>query len=115
MNDYFVAAIWIAMALAASLISIRIGVSVALVEILVGALLGNIPGVRTYVERTSFTAFLATLGSVLLTFLAGAEIDPVSLRRSPTAPSFAAQTGWRCQIPSWTWMSSSATRPWASR
>jgi Kef-type K+ transport system membrane component KefB len=81
MNDYFVAAIWIAMALAASLISIRIGVSVALVEILVGALLGNIPGVRTYVEQTSFTAFLATLGSVLLTFLAGAEIDPVSLRR----------------------------------
>jgi len=81
MNDYFVAAIWIAMALAASLISIRIGVSVALVEILVGALLGNIPGVRNYVEQTSFTAFLATLGSVLLTFLAGAEIDPVSLRR----------------------------------
>lgn len=34
---------------------------------------------------------------------------------SPTAPSFAAQTGWRFQIPSWTWMSSSATRPWASR
>jgi magnesium chelatase family protein len=34
---------------------------------------------------------------------------------SPTAPSFAAQTGWRCQIPSWTWMISSATRPWASR
>jgi magnesium chelatase family protein len=34
---------------------------------------------------------------------------------SPTAPSFAAQTGWRCQVPSWTWMSSSATRPCASR
>lgn len=76
MNDYFVAAIWIAMALAASLISIRIGVSVALIEILVGALLGNIPGVRNYVEQTSFTAFLATLGSVLLTFLAGAEKSP---------------------------------------
>jgi Kef-type K+ transport system membrane component KefB len=80
-NDYFVAAIWIAMALAASLISIRIGVSVALVEIVVGAVLGNIPGVREHIEQTSFTAFLATLGSVLLTFLAGAEIDPVSLRR----------------------------------
>jgi Kef-type K+ transport system membrane component KefB len=81
MNDCFIAAIWIAMALAASLISIRIGVSVALIEILVGALLGNIPGVRNCVEQTSFTAFLATLGSVLLTFLAGAEIDPVSLCR----------------------------------
>ena len=81
MNDYFVAAIWIAMALAASLVSIRIGVSVALVEIVVGAGLGNIPGVREHIQQTSFTAFLATLGSVLLTFLAGAEIDPVSLRR----------------------------------
>jgi hypothetical protein len=39
------------MALAASLISIRIGVSVALVEILMGMLLGNIPGVRNYARR----------------------------------------------------------------
>jgi Kef-type K+ transport system membrane component KefB len=81
MNDYFVAAIWVAMALTASLISIRIGVSVALVEIVVGAVLGNVPGAREHIQQTSFTAFLATLGSVLLTFLAGAEIDPVSLRR----------------------------------
>jgi Kef-type K+ transport system membrane component KefB len=32
-------------------------------------------------SRPSSLPFLATLGSVLLTFLAGAEIDPVSLRR----------------------------------
>lgn len=81
MNVYAIAAIWIGMALAASLISIRIGVSVALVEILVGAVVGNLPGSTGYVQQTQFTSFLATLGSVLLTFLAGAEIDPVSLRR----------------------------------
>jgi Kef-type K+ transport system membrane component KefB len=69
------------MAFAASLISIRIGVSVALVEIVVGALMGNLPGVQGYIQQTQFTAFLATLGSVLLTFLAGAEIDPISARR----------------------------------
>jgi hypothetical protein len=34
---------------------------------------------------------------------------------SPTPPSFAAQTGRRCQIPSSTWMSSSATRPCMQR
>jgi hypothetical protein len=28
---------------------------------------------------------------------------------------FRRANGWRCQIPSWTWMSSSATRPCASR
>ena len=38
MNIYFVASVWVAMALAASVISIRLGISVALVEILVGAI-----------------------------------------------------------------------------
>jgi Kef-type K+ transport system membrane component KefB len=70
-----------ALALAASIISIRIGIAVALAEILVGAVAGNIPGVSGLVQQTAFTTFLATLGSVTLTFLAGAEIDPVSLRR----------------------------------
>ena len=81
MNAYAIAAVWMGMAFAASLISIRIGVSVALVEIVVGALMGNLPGVQGYIQQTQFTAFLATLGSVLLTFLAGAEIDPISARR----------------------------------
>jgi Kef-type K+ transport system membrane component KefB len=82
MNIYYVAAIWLGMALLASLISIRIGVSVALVEILVGAIFGNVPGVKEHIVQTGFTTFLATFGSMLLTFLAGAEIDPVSLRRN---------------------------------
>lgn len=81
MNLYAVAAVWIALALLASLISIRLGISVALVEIVVGAFAGNLPIVRGFVEQTEFTIFLATLGSVILTFLAGAEIDPVSLRK----------------------------------
>lgn len=81
MNIYTVAAIWMALALAASFISIRAGIAVALAEILVGAVAGNIPGVSGLVQQTAFTTFLASLGSVTLTFLAGAEIDPVSLRR----------------------------------
>jgi Kef-type K+ transport system membrane component KefB len=81
MNVYYVLAIWIGMALAASLLSVRIGVSVALVEILVGAIVGNIPGIKEHVQQTDYTTLLAGVGSMLLTFLAGAEIDPVSLRR----------------------------------
>lgn len=81
MNIYCIAAIWLGMALLASFISIRIGVSVALVEILVGAVCGNIPGLKEHIVQTGFTTFLADFGSILLTFLAGAEIDPVSLRR----------------------------------
>jgi Kef-type K+ transport system membrane component KefB len=81
MNVYFVAAVWVGLALLASLVSIRLAIPVALLEIVVGALAGNIPGIKEHVAQTQFTTFLATLGSIVLTFLAGAEIDPVSLRR----------------------------------
>jgi Kef-type K+ transport system membrane component KefB len=76
-NVWFVAAIWMAMAFAASLVSIRVGISVALVEILVGVLAGNFLGLH---QTTEWINFLALLGSGVLTFLAGAEIDPTSLR-----------------------------------
>src|SRR5881409_128181 len=65
------------LALLASLTSIRLGVSVALAEITFGILAGNFLGLHT----TPWIDFLATFGSGLLTFLAGAEIDPTSLRR----------------------------------
>ena len=76
-NDYFIAAAWIGLALIASLVSIRVGISVALIEILVGVLAGNFAGLHT----TPWIDFLAMFGAGLLTFLAGAEIDPDSLRR----------------------------------
>jgi len=81
MNLYYVTAIWLGLALLASLISIRIAIPVALVEIVLGALAGNIPGIKEHVTQTAYTTFLASLGSVILTFLAGAEIDPVALRK----------------------------------
>ena len=80
MNIYYVAAIWLGMAFLASFVSIRIAVPAALVEIVVGALAGNIPGLREHVTSTDVVVFLASVGSLVLTFLAGAEIDPVSLR-----------------------------------
>jgi Kef-type K+ transport system membrane component KefB len=76
-NVYFVAAAWMGLALAASLLSIRLGISVALVEIFLGVMAGNFAGLHT----TPWIDFLATFGAGLLTFLAGAEIDPDSLRR----------------------------------
>jgi hypothetical protein len=79
-NIYYVAAIWLGMALLASVVSIRIAVPAALVEIVVGALAGNIPGIQQHVTQTDVVTFLASAGSLVLTFLAGAEIDPVSLR-----------------------------------
>ena len=81
-NIWYVAAIWMGLAFAASLISIRTGISVALVEIMVGVIVGNINfgGGHHILKTTEWTNFLALLGSGVLTFLAGAEIDPASLR-----------------------------------
>ncbi|MGP8199505.1 MAG: cation:proton antiporter [Limisphaerales bacterium] len=81
-NIWFIAAIWMGLALVASLISIRVGISVALIEIVVGVAAGNIHFADGHqiLRSTDWTNFLAMLGSGVLTFLAGAEIDPVSLR-----------------------------------
>ena len=76
-NVWFIAAIWMALAFSASLISIWAGISVALIEILVGVIAGNFLGIHA---TTDWINFLALLGSGVLTFLAGAEIDPRSLK-----------------------------------
>jgi Kef-type K+ transport system membrane component KefB len=76
-NIWFVAAIWMGLALLASLVSIWAGISVALIEILVGVLAGNFLHLHASNEWINF---LALLGSGVLTFLAGAEIDPQSLK-----------------------------------
>jgi len=76
-NVWFVAAIWMALALIASLVSIRTGISVALIEIFIGV----IAGIFLHLTASNeWINFLALLGSGVLTFLAGAEIDPRSLK-----------------------------------
>lgn len=76
MNIWLIASLWVGLALISSMISIRVGISVALVEIGVGVLAGNF----LHLTPNEWVNFLASIGSVLLTFLAGAEIDPVALR-----------------------------------
>ena len=76
MNTWLIASLWVGLALVASMLSIRLGTSVALVEIGVGVLGGNF----LHLAPNDWVSFLAGVGSVLLTFLAGAEIDPDVLR-----------------------------------
>lgn len=77
-QSFFVATEWIFLALLASLLSIRLGISVALMEIIVGVIGGN----ALHTEITPWVDFLAGFGAVVLTFLAGAEIDPKSLKEN---------------------------------
>lgn len=59
-----------------SLISLKLGLSVAIVEIALGALAGNLG-----LEAEPWMIYFATFGGILLTFLAGTEIDTQLFRR----------------------------------
>ncbi len=91
-----IAAVWLGLALVASLLSIRFRMSVALIEILVGIAAGNLamllnhyqiqeafgfPHWNWELRPNEWIAFLAGFGSILLTFMAGAEIEPALLRK----------------------------------
>ena len=76
-NIWLASALWIGLALVASVLSIWVAISVALTEIIVGAIAGNIVGLPI----APWVNFLAGFGAILLTFLAGAEIDPQVVRK----------------------------------
>jgi Kef-type K+ transport system membrane component KefB len=71
-NIWLASALCIGLALIASVLSVWVAVSVALTEIVVGAVAGNLVGL----PLAPWVNFLAGFGAILLTFLAGAEIDP---------------------------------------
>ena len=80
-NVWMASALWIGLALIAATLSVWVAVSVALTEIVVGAVAGNIIGL----PLAPWVNFLAGFGAILLTFLAGAEIDPVVVRKHARA------------------------------
>ena len=75
-NVWLASALWLGLALLASIISIRVAMSVALVEIIVGTVAGNVVGLTI----TEWVNFLAGFGAIMLTFLAGTEIDRSVIR-----------------------------------
>lgn len=76
MEALAVAALLAVLAFAASVISVEAAVSVAIIEILAGVFAGNVFGIT----GAPWLDFLAAFGSVLLTLLAGAEVDARVLR-----------------------------------
>jgi len=67
----------------ASLISLRLGLSVAIIEIVLGAVFGNLG----FLQVTDWMTLVASLGGILLTFLAGTEIN-INLMREKYKESF---------------------------
>jgi Kef-type K+ transport system membrane component KefB len=77
------AALWLGLALIASLLSIWFRISTALSEIVAGTIAQWIIGaIGSALQGTdeSWVRFLSGIGAIVLTFLAGAELDPVVFR-----------------------------------
>ncbi len=76
-NIWLQSALWIGLALLAAVASMWVTISAALFEIVIGAIAGNSVGLHL----TPWIDYIASFGAVVLTFLAGTEIDPHVVRR----------------------------------
>lgn len=81
---WFHAALWLGLALLATLLSIWLRVATALSEIVVGTvaqlIIGALVGTAFLGADESWIKFLSGTGAIVLTFLAGAELDPIVFR-----------------------------------
>src|SRR5215475_7284028 len=78
------AALWLGLALVATLLSIWLRIATALSEIVVGTIaqliIGAVIGGVALGTDDTWVKFLSGTGAIVLTFLAGAELDPVVFR-----------------------------------
>jgi len=83
-ETWTLAALWLGLALLATLISIALRLSTALSEIVVGTIaqliIGAAIGTATLGASEPWIKFLSGTGAIVLTFLAGAELDPAVFR-----------------------------------
>jgi Kef-type K+ transport system membrane component KefB len=77
MSDIAIAALLGGVIVLASTISVEIGVSVALIELALGVVVGNAFSITV----PSWLSFIGSFAGIVLTFLAGAEVDVPQFRR----------------------------------
>src|SRR5947207_6853097 len=81
MSDIAIAALLAATVLVASTISVEIGLSVALIELLAGVIVGN----AFHLAVPTWLGSLGSFAGILLPFPAGREADVVQFRRERSA------------------------------
>jgi glutathione-regulated potassium-efflux system ancillary protein KefC len=83
-NVWVLASLWVGLALVATLLAIWLKISTALTEIVVGTVAQLIFGAFIVqgglAAKSEWISFLAGTGAIVLTFLAGAELDPKIFR-----------------------------------
>ncbi|TAL33605.1 MAG: cation:proton antiporter [Spirochaetes bacterium] len=98
MLDMFtIATVWLALAVLSTILANRLKISMALMEICVGAAAGY--AAARFLDpdilrpNADWLKFVAGSGAVLLTFLAGMELDPASLREKSREISLVGTIG----------------------
>lgn len=81
---FIVAAFWFLSALISTIIANRLKISNALMEIIIGAIVGLLAFKIGFTEKLALNAdwmrFIAGMAAIMLTFLAGSELNPDSLK-----------------------------------
>jgi Kef-type K+ transport system membrane component KefB len=94
---FFTAALWLGLAVLAAIIAHYLDISIALVEICIGIAAGAIAdgffGQGSLGNSEQWLQFLASAGAILLTFLAGAELDPGIMKRKMKEVSLVGIVG----------------------
>src|SRR6266542_861174 len=81
MEPVQLAAILATVVVIASMLSVELGIAVALLELGLGVVAGNLFDLQSQ----EWLDFIASFGSIVLTFLAGLEVDPAYFRERFTA------------------------------
>ncbi len=76
MSPVQLAAVLAAVVLVASMLSVELGITVALIELTLGVVVGNV----FHLHTADWLDFIAKFASIVLTFLAGMEVDPTYMR-----------------------------------
>jgi Kef-type K+ transport system membrane component KefB len=83
-QTYAIAAAWLALAVLSTVLASHLRISMALVEICVGMVAALVADRLFYPNalgaNLDWLRFIASVGAVLLTFLAGAELDPAAMK-----------------------------------
>jgi Kef-type K+ transport system membrane component KefB len=83
-NIYLLAAFWFLAAVLSTILANRLKISIALMEIMVGSAIGYAAFNLNFTDKLSLNAdwlkFCTGVGAIMLTFLAGAELNPDAMK-----------------------------------
>ena len=113
---FFLAGIYLCISVVAAIVAYHLDISIALVEICLGvaaaAIADHFFGAGSLGGGQQWLQFLASAGAVLLTFLAGAELDPVVIRTKLTEVSVVGIVGFLAPFAGGQpWLGSSSAGP----